>query len=181
MSRLSDTDIREFLLRRSLRIEPQPTGSDIQPASVELHLDTDIIANPVDKTHRAIRRSLADGYIYPLLPGESVLASTVEKVAVPPDLVGEVWGKSSLARIFLQVHCTAGYIDPGFVGKITLELTNLSNEIVELRAGMKIAQIAFDELRTPATLAYGDPALGSHYQNQTAVQQARFDGEETYL
>lgn len=175
MSRLSDTDIREYLTRRSLRIEPQPTGSDIQPASVELHLDDKIIANPVGKTHPSIRKVLEDGYVYPLLPGESILASTVEKVTVPPDLVGEVWGKSSLARIFLQVHCTAGYIDPGFIGKITLELTNLSNEIVELRKGMKIAQIAFDELRTPATLAYGNPALGSHYQYQDSVQQARFD------
>lgn len=174
MSRYSSHDIRQALERRTIQITPKPTGADIQPASVELHLDGHIIANPVgDHPHKTSINKYTGGYM--LMPGECLLASTKEHVSLPTNVVGEVWGKSSLGRQFIMVHCTAGYIDPGFRGKITLEIVNLSNRAFILNEGMKIAQIAFQDTKTPATVAYGDKTLGSHYQDQKGVQGALFD------
>lgn len=176
MGRFSSGDIHAALDEGTINIYPAPVGSDVQPASVELHLHNEVIADPTSDEPIVfdINEHPCDGE-YALMPDEFLLVSTTEHVALSNEVVGEVWGKSSLGRIGLLVHVTAGYIDPGFSGRITLELKNLSNNVIRLKPGMKIAQIAFDRLESPAPVAYGDPSLGSHYQGQTTTTRARFD------
>lgn len=110
------------------------------------------------------------GFMY-LQPGQFILASTLEKVHLPDWLVGRIEGKSTWARRGLIIH-TAGFVDPGFKGQLTLEMTNLSQEIISLKLGDRIAQIAFQRLDTPAARPYGSNGLGSHYQNQEGITQA---------
>lgn len=107
-------------------------------------------------------------------PGEFILGSTVEKVNIPDNVVARVEGKSSLARIGLLVHSTAGYIDSGFNGKITLEFYNLNNRAIILRPGKKICQLSFETLTSPASKPYGHPDLNSKYQNQSGVTESRY-------
>lgn len=107
-----------------------------------------------------------------LRPGEFVLARTKEIVGIPPHLVARVEGKSSWARRGLLVHITAGFIDPGFYGTLTLELANVSARPLMLPVGCAIAQLSILELDTPPIVAYGDESLGSHYQNQIATTTA---------
>lgn len=181
---LSDVSMRQRMRHGDHRIVIEPLDeSCIQPASIDLHLaDT---ALKVSEKH--------NGFIHPKWPPDMVevpllddewvlwpqtlyLASTTEYVAVPPDLVAEVWGKSSLARLGLQVHVTAGYIDPGFCGQITLELVNLSHLPIVLRPGMKICQISFRLLDRVADKPYGSKGLGSRYQHQRGPTPAKAEG-----
>ena len=108
-----------------------------------------------------------------LHPGEFVLASTLEHIELPGDLVARLEGKSSLGRIGLLIHSTAGYVDPGWKGHLTLELSNVANLPVTLYQGMKIGQISYLRLSTPADNLYGDPVLGSKYQGQTEPTASR--------
>jgi dCTP deaminase len=108
-----------------------------------------------------------------LHPGEFVLASTLEHIELPGDLVARLEGKSSLGRIGLLIHSTAGYVDPGWKGHLTLELSNVANLPVTLYRGMKIGQITFARMTTPADNLYGSPALGSKYQGQTSPTASR--------
>ena len=108
-----------------------------------------------------------------LHPGEFVLGSTLEHVELPGDLVARLEGKSSLGRIGLLIHSTAGYVDPGWKGHLTLELSNVSNLPVTLYFGMKIGQISYARLTTPADNLYGSPVLGSKYQGQTSPTASR--------
>jgi dCTP deaminase len=103
---------------------------------------------------------------YELAPGACLLASTVETLHIPDDLVARVEGKSSIGRIFLSAHVTAGYVDPGWNGQITLELVNHGPFTLILYAGMRIAQVNFTRLTSPCKRPYGSPGLGSHYQGQ---------------
>jgi dCTP deaminase len=147
----------------------------VQPASYDLKLDKTILkptsANaPVDLRYHDPKdfmesREIDDGYI--LYPGDSVLANTVEYLMVPSDMVARVEGKSSLGRLFLAVHVTAGFVDPGFKGQITLEIVNLGKWSVRLYPGMKIAQVNFHQMGGSCSVPYGSSALGSHYQGQT--------------
>jgi len=107
-----------------------------------------------------------------LHPGEFVLAVTLERVEVPADLVGRLDGKSSLGRLGLIVHSTAGFVDPGFKGRLTLELTNVANLPVTLYYGMPVSQISFSRLTTPADKPYG--SAGSKYQGQTGPEPSRY-------
>ena len=102
------------------------------------------------------------------------MASTLEYVGLPDDLVARLEGKSSLGRIGLLIHSTAGYVDPGWKGHLTLELSNVANLPVTLYYGMKIGQISFLRLTTPADVPYGSPELGSKYQGQTEPTATRF-------
>tara|TARA_B100000745_G_scaffold236256_1_gene159406 strand:+ start:991 stop:1428 length:438 start_codon:yes stop_codon:yes gene_type:complete len=115
-----------------------------------------------------------------LHPREFVLGSTLENIEVPDDLVARIEGKSSLGRIGLLIHSTAGYVDPGWKGRLTLELSNVSNLPITLYHGMKIGQISFLRLTSPVERLYGSPELGSKYQGQvepTPSQMYRdFDG-----
>lgn len=132
----------------------------LQPASYDLMLDHIMDFEGLVYQHHI------------LAPKEFILGSTKEKVYIPSWLVARIEGKSSLARKGLMVH-TAGFIDPGFEGTLTLEITNHSGVPFNLEAGMKIAQLAFQELDTPALRPYGHPELGSHYQGQVGATPAR--------
>lgn len=157
---LNDKNIEHFLEIGSLIIEPRP--EIVQPTSVDLHLSRNVIN---DVNEEITMREHAG---YRLRPGEFILASTVEWVELPPWLVGILMGKSTLARMGVQVEA-AGYVDPGWKGRLTLEIKNLSevNNVV-LFAGMKICQIRFEQCAAPKHL-YGDPALRSHYQHSSST------------
>lgn len=178
---LSDRDIREAMqpavhhnfagqpsITDSLGIEPMPADDCFQPASVELTLDGHM---------RDFGGNLKSFDRIYLREGHTVLLSTAETVTIPHWMLAQVDGKSTLARQFVQVHMTAGYIDPGFTGQITLEVVNLSPHTVTLTAGMKICQLRFAQLTSTVMRPYGHPELGSHYQGQTGPTPAATNGE----
>jgi dCTP deaminase len=115
----------------------------------------------------------ADG-VFILHPGEFVLGSTAERVGVPDDLVGRLEGKSSLGRLGLLIHSTAGFIDAGWDGHLTLELSNVANLPITLYPGMKIGQISFLQMTTAADQPYGSGALGSKYKGQRGPTPSRY-------
>jgi dCTP deaminase len=147
------------------------TDSQIQPASLDVRLNHDFILHPSGE-----RLAVGpDGY-YVLQPGDCVLASLVERLDMRSDNVAaRIEGKSSWARKFLTVH-SAGFIDPGFTGDVTLELKNDGKLWLELHPGMLIAQISFHFLSAPAERLYGEPGLKSHYQGQIGTTEAQ-DGQ----
>ncbi len=174
---LSDRSIRAMLLRerQPLRIEPLGPGA-IQPASVDVRLGSCFVTMAPRQPLGAIVPGDSASFVtqtvvtddpFVLPPGGFCLASTIETVEIPDDLVARVEGKSTIARAGIAVHVTAGYIDPGFRGTITLELVNQSAHTVSLRPGMPIAQLSFHSLTTPAERPYGTTGLGSRYQGQT--------------
>ena len=158
---LSDRSIREQLAKGRIIIEPLGEGC-IQPASVDLHLDRNLLVFRNNRVPYIDIRSMSerltevvtvgDDDPFMLHPGEFVLGSTMEHVEVPPDLVARLEGKSSLGRLGLLIHSTAGYVDPGWKGHLTLELSNVSNLPITLYYRMKIGQISFLELTTPSRL-----------------------------
>ena len=179
---LSDRSIREALSSGRLTIEPLAEDA-LQPASVDIRLDRQF---RVFRNHRDsyidVREpseglteveSIADDEAFVLHPGEFVLGSTLERVQLGPDLVARVEGKSSLGRLGLLVHATAGYVDPGWDGHLTMELSNVANLPIRLYYGMKIGQLSFLQLSTPAERPYGSPELRSKYQGQTGPTASR--------
>lgn len=180
---LSDRTIREELDKGRIRINPLE-ASCIQPASVDLHLDNKVllfrngqqpyidIREPQD--HLMEPTEIVGDVPFILHPGEFVLASTLEYIEVPDDIVARLDGKSSLGRMGLIIHSTAGYVDPGWKGNLTLELTNVARLPITLYYGMKIGQISFLRLTTPAKRLYGSPGLGSKYQGQQEPIPSRF-------
>lgn len=168
MSMLSSTTITRLLDSGVLTVTPLSAGA-IQPASVEMHLHRDVIRDVGLSTEHRDER-VTDNVL--LKPGEFALARTTELVGIPAHLVARVEGKSSWARRGLLVHITAGFIDPGFYGTITLELCNLAAKSLELPVGCAIAQLSILELDTPPLVPYGDTSLGSHYQHQIATTTA---------
>lgn len=106
-------------------------------------------------------------------PGEFMLATTKEYVKVPDDLVARVEGRSSLGRLGLTMHITAGYIDPGFEGNITLEIANLSNSSIRLYPNQRVCQIVFETMTTPSEIPYGHPSRNSKYMGQTGIECSR--------
>jgi dCTP deaminase len=172
---LSDHTIKEEIAKGRIVITPLGEGC-IQPASVDLHLDRNILIFrnnrvpyiDIRKTNDRLTDMLtmADDDPFMLHPGEFVLGSTLEHVEVPDDLVARLEGKSSLGRIGLLIHSTAGYVDPGWKGHLTLELSNVSSLPITLYHRMKIGQISYLRLTTPADRLYGSAELGSKYQNQ---------------
>jgi dCTP deaminase len=163
---LSDRSIRSALATHPL-IEPYPSNPRIQPASVDLLLGNEF---EIDgwKNH-----TLQDGGIFLLEPGEFALAHTVETISIPRDIAARVEGKSTHGRRGLLIHATAGFIDPGFRGQVTLELANLGQSPIGVQVGEPIAQICFYQLTTPVERPYGDERLGSKYQDQTGATSAR--------
>lgn len=177
---LSDRDIKNRIDCGDLVIEPY-TEQNVEPASVDLRLGDD---------HKLVRRHYqrkpvdtsgdGNGLRYdelenPLVvpPSFLVLSTTLERVKIPDDLVGHVLGRSSLGRLGISVHQTAGYIDPGFEGQITLELSNHGPQAVKLEPGHRICQIVFEELSSPAERPYGHER--SQYQNQSGATTSRMD------
>jgi dCTP deaminase len=109
-----------------------------------------------------------------LHPGEFMLGSTLERVALSDDIVGRLEGKSSLGRLGLLIHSTAGFVDPGFDGHLTLELSNIANLPITVYPNMKICQISFLQMTTPAVTPYGSSGLGSKYQHQRGPTPSRY-------
>ena len=172
---LSDRTIREEMAKGRIVIRPLGEGC-VQPASVDIHLDRNILVfrnNRVPYIDVRVTNdrltdmvTMGDDDPFMLHPGEFVLGSTLEHVEVPDDLVARLEGKSSLGRIGLLIHSTAGYVDPGWQGHLTLELSNVSQLPITLYHRMKIGQISFIRLSTPAERLYGSAELGSKYQGQ---------------
>jgi dCTP deaminase len=182
---LSDRDIRARLERGDLKIsELADPALQIQPASVDLRLARDFIVykpaqiscldprDPATLSAATERVQIAENEAFILHPGEFALGSTIERVAIPADLVARVDGRSSIGRLAIVVHATAGFIDPGFEGQITLELSNLGRIPVRLYPGMRIAQIVLQQMSSPAESPYG-AARGSKYHNQSGPQPSR--------
>ncbi len=155
----SDETIRELIESDHIRIEPEPKDWQFQPASLELTLGEEF-TEPYQNTKVINKQS------YTLLPGECVLATTVERIMLRPWIAARVEGKSSWGRRFLLTHVTAGFIDPGFEGTVTLELVNLSRVSQTLTVGEPIVQLSFHGLDQAAHRPYGHPELNSHYQGQ---------------
>lgn len=172
---LSDGDIKKELESGRVKVEPFDRAM-LQPSSVDVRLDRffrvfenhkysviDPAAEQPDLT-KAVELKGDEEFI--LHPGEFVLASTYEVITLPDDVAGRLEGKSSLGRLGLLTHSTAGFIDPGFSGHITLELSNVANLPVKLYPGMKIGQLCLFKLSSPAENPYGSAKYGSRYQNQ---------------
>ena len=183
MSVLSDRDIRASLDAGEIAIRPYDPA-DLQPSSVDLHLDRsfrvfrnnrypyiDVRAPQPDLTELL---TIADDEPFVLHPGEFVLGQTLEWVELPNDLVARLEGKSSLGRLGLLIHSTAGYVDPGWKGNLTLELSNVANLPIALYFGMKIGQISFFKMSSPVERPYGSPGLGSKYQGQSEPTASAF-------
>ena len=171
---LSDRSIREALASGKIGIDPLEEGC-IQPSSVDLHVDQyfrlfrnhtsrviDVREDQEDLTELV---DIGNEALI-LHPGEFVLGSTKEKVTLPVDLVARLEGKSSLGRLGLLIHSTAGFVDAGWDGHLTLELSNVANLPITVYPGMKIGQISFLEMTTPADQPYGSAGLNSKYQGQ---------------
>ncbi|WP_073480208.1 dCTP deaminase [Streptoalloteichus hindustanus] len=179
---LSDTDLRQEVEAGRLGIDPfEPTM--LQPSSIDVRLDRFFrVFDNTKYTH--IDPSLQQDELtsmvekegdeaFVLHPGEFVLGSTFEVVTLPDDLAGRLEGKSSLGRLGLLTHSTAGFIDPGFSGHITLELSNVANLPITLWPGMKIGQLCLFRLTSPAEHPYGSEAAGSRYQHQRGPTPSR--------
>ena len=167
------------------RIVIDPLGPDcIQPSSVDLHVDqyfrvfrnhsSRVIDVREDQEELTELVDVGPDTPFILHPGEFVLGSTIERVALPDDLVARLEGKSSLGRLGLLIHSTAGFVDAGWDGHLTLELSNVANLPITLYPGMKIGQISFFEMTTPADQPYGSGELGSKYKNQWGPTPSRY-------
>jgi dCTP deaminase len=180
---LSDRTIRAAIAAGRICIEPLD-ATDIQPSSVDLHLDRffrvfrnhtmRVIDVKKDQEELTELVEIADEEVFVLHPGEFVLGSTSERVSLPDDLVGRLEGKSSLGRLGLLIHSTAGFVDAGWDGYLTLELSNVANLPIILYPGMKIGQISFLQMTTPADHPYGSGAVGSKYQGQRGPTPSRY-------
>jgi dCTP deaminase len=182
---LSDRTIREQIDAGRIVIDPFDPAC-VQPSSVDLHVDAEfrVFRNNrypfIDVKQEQDLTELVEvkpDEPFILHPGEFVLGSTLERVSIPDDLVARLEGKSSLGRLGLLIHSTAGYVDPGWDGFLTLELSNVANLPITLYPGMKIGQISFFQLTTAAETPYG--SAGNKYQNQQGPTASRFHEEFT--
>src|ERR687889_1383984 len=158
----------------------------VQPASIDLRLGDSfrvfhnhrITAIDLRELPPNLTEEVTIGPDEPFVihPGEFCLGRTQERVELPDDLVSRIEGKSSLGRLGLIVHATAGFVDPGFRGSLTLEITNFNSVPIVLRPGLPIAQLSFMALDRPAERPYGHPELGSHYHGQTDATESRYEG-----
>jgi dCTP deaminase len=179
---LSDRDIRAQIESKRVGVEPFADAM-IQPSSVDVRLDKFFrvfenhkyeVIDPSLEQPELTREIIAeDGEAFILHPGEFVLASTYEVITLPDDIAGRLEGKSSLGRLGLLTHSTAGFIDPGFSGHITLELSNVANLPVKLYPGMKIGQLCLIKLSSPAEHPYGSAQYLNRYQGQRGPTASR--------
>ena len=177
----SDRSIREAIESGSIQIDPfEP--SHVQPSSVDLRVGDGFRVFVNHKYSEIDPRSPQEDLTqlvevgeeaFMLHPGEFVLGSTLERVKLGEDVVARLEGKSSLGRLGLLIHSTAGFIDPGFEGHITLELSNVATLPIAIYPGMRIGQISFYQMTTPAEFPYGSPQLGSKYQGQKGPTASR--------
>ncbi len=179
---LSDATIARYLAEGRIEIDPYDEAL-LQPSSVDVR---------VDRLFRVFRNNRAsyidvkveqdltelveveDDEPFILHPGEFVLGSTLERVRLPDDLVARLEGKSSLGRLGLLIHSTAGFIDPGWDGHVTLELSNVANLPITIYPGMKIGQVSFMQMTEPAATPYGAAEIGSKYKGQRGPTASRY-------
>src|SRR5918911_5628027 len=180
---LSDRTIREELAAGRIVIEPLDE-SCIQPSSVALHVDRyfrvflnhtmRVIDVKEDQEELTELVEIDEDDAFILHPGEFVLGSTAERVALPDDLVARLEGKSSLGRLGLLIHSTAGFVDAGWDGHLTLELSNVANLPIAIYPGMKIGQISFLRMTSAAESPYGSASVCSKYQGQRGPTPSRY-------
>ncbi len=178
----SDTDIVGAPGGGILNIEPLNLKTQLQPATYDMLLGEELLLFTGSRIGIDPRAPLTENVhyrrfklvSYMLRPGDFILGTTVERVELSPALSGQVMGKSSLGRIGLQIHATAGFIDPGFKGRITLEISNINKVPIWLYANMPICQLAIFELKRPAQRPYGHPDLNSKYQEQATVEPSQY-------
>ena len=180
---LSDRTIRRLLDQGRIEVEPYDE-SLLQPSSIDVRVDRffrvfhnarypyiDVREPQEDLTELV---EVDDETPFILHPGEFVLGSTLERIRLPDDLVARLEGKSSLGRLGLLIHSTAGFIDPGWDGHVTLELSNVANLPITIYVGMKIGQLSFVQLSEAAEAPYGSEQLGSKYQGQRGPTPSRY-------
>ena len=185
MAILSDKDIRKYLEEGKIEIKPILDEKQIQPSSVDMRLGDEF------KVFKVIRKAYIDpkdeddissymeevkvpqGEAFIIHPNEFALATTAEYVKIPDDLVARVEGRSSMGRLGVTMHVTAGFIDPGFEGNITLEISNIGAMPVALYPGQRVCQIVFETMTSPAEVPYGHPSRNSKYMGQTRPESSR--------
>jgi dCTP deaminase len=187
---LSDTDIKHELEHGDLTVTPiEDEAVQIQPASIDVRLDNEFLKqiqpntatiNPLTESVEDYMKeyTIDDDETYTIHPGDFILGSVNEWIEIPDYLTGYVEGRSTIGRLGVVVHATAGLLDPGWEGNVTLEISNLGRVPIELTPGMRIAQITFVENKSPSEIPYGEER-GSKYQGQTGVQSARTDNIDT--
>jgi dCTP deaminase len=180
---LSDGTIRRLVEDGRIKIDPWDE-SLVQPASVDLRLGDSFrvfhnhrtssidLRDPPQNLTEEVRVTGDEPFV--IHPGEFALGRTLEWVELPDDIVARIEGKSSLGRLGLIVHATAGFCDPGWKGTLTLELANLTRVPIRLYHGLAIAQLSFMALDAPAERPYGHEELGSHYQGQVGATASRY-------
>jgi len=180
---LSDRTIRRLLEEGRIGIEPYAEEL-LQPSSVDVRVDRLFrvfrnsrypfidVKQEMEELTELVEVEPEEAFI--LHPGEFVLGSTLERITLPDDLVARLEGKSSLGRLGLLIHSTAGFIDPGWDGHVTLELSNVANLPITIYYGMKIGQLSFVQLTEPAEYPYGSGELGSKYQGQVGPTPSRY-------
>jgi dCTP deaminase len=180
---LSDRTIRRLLGEGRIGIEPYEEEL-LQPSSVDVRVDRLFrvfrnsrypfidVKQEMEELTELVEVEPDEAFI--LHPGEFVLGSTLERITLPDDLVARLEGKSSLGRLGLLIHSTAGFIDPGWDGHVTLELSNVANLPITLYYGMKIGQVSFVQMSEPAEHPYGTGELGSKYQGQMGPTPSRY-------
>ena len=180
---LSDRTIKEQMSEGRIVIDPLGPNA-VQPASVDIRLDSEILVfrnnwrthidvmKPADDVVEKV--AIEEGRPFLLHPGQFALGSTLEAVTIPDDIVARIEGKSSLARYGLLIHSTAGFVDPGWTGKLTLEFSNVGILGITLHKGMKVGHISFTQLTTPAENPYGSRELRSKYQGQGGPVTSRY-------
>ena len=183
MTALSDATIRALVEEGRIRIDPYEP-EHVQPSSVDVRLGDSFrvfhnhrvsaidLRDPPQNLTEEVR--VGEGEPFVIHPGEFCLGRTLEWIELPDDVVSRVEGKSSLGRLGLIVHATAGFVDPGWKGTLTLELNNLTRVPIKLYPGLLIAQLSFMKLDRPAERPYGSPELGSHYQGQVDATESRY-------
>jgi len=178
---LSDRDILAEVEAGRVRLDPWDAAL-VQPSSVDVRLDKYFrvfenhryaVIDPAEDQSELTRAVTQDDGPFVLHPGEFVLGSTYEYVSLPDDVAARLEGKSSLGRLGLLTHSTAGFIDPGFEGHVTLELSNVATLPIALWPGMKVGQLCFFRLSSPAARPYGSAGAGSHYQGQRGPTPSR--------
>lgn len=185
MAILSDKTIKEYLEEGKIVIDPLKDEEQIQPSSVDMRLGDEfkvfkVIRKPYidpkdeeDIAEYMESSTVPEGEAFIIHPNEFALATTQEYVKVPDDLVARVEGRSSMGRLGVTMHVTAGYVDPGFEGRITLEISNIGAMPVALYPGQRVCQLVFETMTTPAELPYGHPKRNSKYMKQLKPESSR--------
>ncbi|WP_297983341.1 dCTP deaminase [uncultured Methanobrevibacter sp.] len=191
MAILSDRDIKKYLEDKRIVIDPLEDERQIQPSSVDMRLGDEFKVfkvirkpyidpkDPEDLASYMESTVVPEGDAFIIHPNEFALAITHEYVKLPDDIVARVEGRSSMGRLGVTMHVTAGYIDPGFEGRITLEISNIGTMPVALYPGQRVCQIVFETMTSPSELPYGHPDRNSKYMEQTRPESSRikFDYE----